>query len=283
VLHARAEGALASRELLQFGAEVYGHAGLEADLEVIDLALDALGEAGLTGLQLDLGDARLLRGVLSGVPLDAVALSELVGALTRKDVATLSQLGAALPTASRDGLLALTRLYGGAEVLAAARDGLPSREPIRRALDDLSWLAQQVTHSHSEVRVGFDLADMSGYTYYSGSRFALFADRAAEAVARGGRYDEVGAVFGRNRPAVGFSLDLKTLADVAPASQAHAAVRAPWSEDVALRSAVRRMRAEGHTVVCTLPGHEHEAMDYDCDREMVAVDGRWVLRALDRS
>jgi ATP phosphoribosyltransferase regulatory subunit len=283
VLHARASGALASRELLQYGAEVYGHGGLEADLEVIDLALDAVAAAGLSGLQLDLGDARLLRGVLAGAPLDAQALNELVAALTRKDVALLSRLGEALPTAGRDGLLALTRLYGGQEVLADARAKLPSREPIRRALDDLAWLAQQVARAHPEVRVGFDLADMSGYAYYSGCRFALFAQGAAEAVARGGRYDEVGAVFGRNRPAVGFSLDLRALADVAPAASAHAAVRAPWGEDEALRAAVRRLRAEGHTVVCTLPGHEQEAGEYDCDRELVAVDGRWVLRALDRS
>ena len=283
VLHARASGALASRELLQYGAELYGHGGLEADLEVIDLALDAAAAAGLSGLQLDLGDARLLRGVLAGAPLDAQALNELVVALTRKDVALLSRLGAALPTAGRDGLLALTRLYGGAEVLDAARAELPSREPIRRALDDLAWLARQVARAHPEVRVGFDLADMSGYAYYSGCRFALFAQDAAEAVARGGRYDEVGAVFGRNRPAVGFSLDLRALADVAPAPRAHAAVRAPWGEDEALHAAVRRLRDEGHTVVCTLPGHEQEAEEYDCDRELVALDGRWVLRALDRN
>ena len=283
VLHARASGALASRELLQFGAEAYGHAGLEADLEVIDLALDAAADAGLAGLQLDLGDARLLRGVLAGVPLEAAALTEIVGALTRKDVAALSQLGAALPAVSLDGLLALTRLYGGAEVLGAARDQLPSREPIRRALDDLAWLAQQVARAHPEVRVGFDLADMSGYAYYSGCRFAVFARGASEAVARGGRYDEVGAVFGRNRPAVGFSLDLRALAEVVPSAPSHGAVRASWSDDETLRAAVRRLRAEGHTVVCALPGHEHEAEEYDCDRELVLTDGRWVLRALDRN
>ncbi|MDH5329513.1 MAG: ATP phosphoribosyltransferase regulatory subunit [Aquincola sp.] len=279
VLHARADGALSSRELLQFGAELYGHAGLEADLEVIDLALDAVNGAGLEGLQLDLGDARLLRGVLAGAPLDGARLAELAQALTRKDVAALAVLGVALPADGRDALETLARLYGGVEVLAEARARLPSRGPIRRALDDLERLAGQIARTHPEARIGFDLADMSGYAYYSGCRFALFAPDVSVAVARGGRYDEVGSVFGRNRPAVGFSLDVRALADQAFREPIHAAVRAPWSEDEALRAAVRRLRAEGHTVVCALPGHGDEAEEYDCDRELIAVDGCWVVRA----
>ncbi|MDH4290953.1 MAG: ATP phosphoribosyltransferase regulatory subunit, partial [Aquincola sp.] len=153
VLHARADGALSSRELLQFGAELYGHAGLEADLEVIDLALDAVNGAGLEGLQLDLGDARLLRGVLAGAPLDGARLAELAQALTRKDVAALAVLGVALPADGRDALETLARLYGGVEVLAEARARLPSRGPIRRALDDLERLAGQIARTHPEVRI----------------------------------------------------------------------------------------------------------------------------------
>lgn len=280
VLHARADGALASREQLQFGAEVYGHAGLEADLEVIDLALDALGSAGIGDVLLDLGDARVLRALLAGAPLDGERLAEIAAAVTRKDSAASSALADALAPESRAGLLALTRLYGGAEVLAAARAELPPRAPIARALDDLAWLGEHLRHAHPQVRVAFDLADLSGYAYYSGPRFALYAGSRNAALARGGRYDEVGAVFGRNRPAVGFSLDVKELAAAAPPNAVHAAVRAPWSEEAGLRAAVRQLREQGHTVVCTLPGHEHEAQEYDCDRELVAVDGRWVLRAL---
>jgi ATP phosphoribosyltransferase regulatory subunit len=281
VLHARADGALASRELLQFGAEIYGHPGLEADLEVIDLALDALGGAGIGEVLLDLGDARVLRALLAGAALDGERLSALAQALAHKDAALLASLGEALPADSRAGLSSLLRLYGGTEVLAAARAALPAREPIRRALDDLAWLASHVQGAHPQVRIGFDLADLTGYAYYSGPRFALYAGGASGALARGGRYDEVGAVFGRNRPAVGFSLDVKALADAAPADAPHAAVRAPWGEAPELRAAVRRLRAEGHTVVCTLPGHEQEAQEYDCDRELIEVGGRWVLRALD--
>jgi ATP phosphoribosyltransferase regulatory subunit len=280
VLHARADGALASRELLQFGAEVYGHAGLEADLEVIDLALDALGSAGIADVMLDLGDARVLRALLAGAALDGERLTDMAKALASKDAAALAVLSEPLQAEARAGLQSLLRLYGGNEVLDAARTTLPAREPIGRALDDLAWLAAHVARAHPQVRIGFDLADLSGYAYYSGPRFSVYAAGSNAALARGGRYDEVGAVFGRNRPAVGFSLDVKELALAAPNNGAHAAIRAPWNQSPELREAVRRLRAEGHTVVCTLPGHEQETQEYDCDRELIEVAGRWVLRAL---
>ena len=280
VLHARADGALASRELLQFGAEVYGHRGLEADLEIIDLALDALGSAGIGDVLLDLGDARVLRALLDSEKLGDERLAELAQALARKDTTMVGALGQTLSAQTCQGLIALTRLYGGLEVLAAARRELPAHPPIVRALDDLAWLAEHVQRAHSDVRLAFDLADLSGYAYYSGPRFALYAGASNSALARGGRYDEVGAVFGRNRPAVGFSLDVKELAGAARFNGTHAAVRAPWGEDAQLRAAVRRLRDDGHTVVCTLPGHEQEAQEYDCDRELVSVDGRWVVHAL---
>ena len=280
VLHARSDSALASRELLQFGAEVYGHGGLEADLEVIDLALDALGCAGVRDVLLDLGDARILRSLLGGVPLDAARLTEVAGALAHKDGSALEGLASSLTSEVRTSLASLLRLHGGLDVLAAARTALPPRAAVVQALDDLAWLADHVQRAHPTVRIGIDLADMSGYAYYSGSRFALYADGVNAALARGGRYDEVGAVFGRNRPAVGFSLDVKELAMATPAGSLRAAVRAPWGESPDLRGAVRQLRELGHTVVCALPGHEHEAQEYDCDRELVNVAGQWVLRAL---
>jgi len=128
--------------------------------------------------------------------------------------------------------------------------------------------------------VGFDLADLSGYAYYSGARFAVYAANVGEALVRGGRYDEVGAVFGRNRPAVGLSLDLKALSSHRQPAAPRSAIRAPWGEDAALRAAVRRLREQGETVLCILPGHEHEAQEFDCDRELAAVGNQWVLRAL---
>jgi ATP phosphoribosyltransferase regulatory subunit len=280
VLHTRPGAPHATREPLQLGAEIYGHQGLEADLEVQDLALDGLHAAGLNGLLLDLADARIVRGVLAGVSVDSEKLQSVVGALAAKDAAALAGLTDGFPQVTRNALRSLVTLYGDESVLAQARAELPDRALIRQALDDLRWLAERVQVSHADVRVGFDLADLSGYAYYSGARFAVYAAGAADAVVRGGRYDEVGAIFGRNRPAVGFSLDLRALAGWMTPMAPRAAVRAPWGEDQALRTAVRRLRAQGETVLCILPGHEHEAQEFDCDRELVEANGQWVLRAI---
>ena len=280
VLHTRPQSPQSTREPLQLGAEIYGHAGLEADLEILDLALDGLRQAGLQDLVLDLADARIVRGVLAGVAIEAAALAELIAALAAKDGAALQGLSSDFPAAARAGLLALPALYGDVSVLDQARRRLPESALISAALDDLAWLAQHMQLAHPGVRIGFDLADMGGYAYYSGVRFAVYAPGAADAVLRGGRYDEVGAVFGRNRPAVGFSTDLKLLATVASTERLRTAVRAPWAEDPGLRQAIRQLREQGETVVCILPGHEHEGEEFDCDRELLAAHGQWVLRAL---
>ncbi|MCX2862664.1 ATP phosphoribosyltransferase regulatory subunit [Paucibacter sp. PLA-PC-4] len=280
VLHTRPAGLHSTREPLQFGIEIYGHAGLEADLEVQELALDALQRAGVRDIAIDLGDARLVQGLLGEVQLAPSVLNDIVAALAAKDAAALRLLTRELPDAAREGLQALLSLYGGIEVLAQARERLPKTPAVMAALDDLQWLATHLQQTHPEVSLGFDLADLSGYAYYSGVRFALYASGSSDAVLRGGRYDEVGAVFGRRRPAVGFSLDLKVLVALSPASALRAAVRAPWGEDASLRAAVRRLRELGETVVCMLPGHEHEGDEFDCDRELVRVDSQWVVRAL---
>ncbi len=280
VLHALPAGLHSTREPLQFGAEIYGHAGLEADLEVQDLALDCLRRAGLAGVMLDLGDARIVRGVLAGVVAGAEELGEVYAALARKDAAALRELARGYPAEVQASLQTLVKLYGGAEVLAIARRELPQRPLVQAALDDLQWLAQRIEQAHPEVGVGFDLADIGGNGYYSGVRFAAFVAGSPDAIARGGRYDEVGAAFGRSRAAVGFSLDVKALAAVAPTQPLHAAIRAPWAEDEALRSAVRRLREQGETVVRALPGHEHEAQEFACDRELHLSHGAWAVRAL---
>lgn len=281
VLHTRPAGLYATREPLQFGAEIFGHAGLEAELEVQELALDGLKAAGVPHLTIDLGDARIVRSVLAGALLDSEALTELVAALTAKDGSAVRALAARCPAETREGLVALLDLYGGDEVLAQARSLLPTRGPIQAALDDLAWLARHLRRSNPEVQLGFDLSDMGVYAYYSGVRFAIYGAGSADALVRGGRYDEIGAVFGRNRPAVGFSvIDLKNLAALVPAGRVRAAVRAPWAEDDALRAAIRQLRQQGETVVCVLPGHEQETQEFDCDRALSLVDGRWQVRAL---
>ncbi len=280
VLHTRPAGLLSTREPLQFGAEVFGHGGLEADLETQELALDCLQAAPCERLVLDLADARVLRGVLAGVPVDAHGLKVVVQALADKDAAAVHGLSETMPDDAKSGLRALLSLYGDGDVLARARRSLPSRPLIHTALDELEWLANHLQRDYPRLRVGFDLSDMGGYAYYSGARFAIYGAGASDALARGGRYDEVGAVFGRNRPAVGFSLDLKALTEAVPPMAATAAVLAPWGEDAALRAAVRRLREMGETVLSVLPGHNPEAQAFECDRELVHVTGQWVLQAM---
>ncbi len=284
VLHTRPAGLAATREPLQFGAEVFGHLGLEADLEVAELALDCLRTASVVQPVIDLADARVLRGVLSGVAMDAEGLQALARALASKDAPLLAALSQNLPDDSRMALMSLLRLYGSSEVLAAAREQLPDRPLIRTALDELAWLGSRLQAADPGLRVAFDLSDMSGYAYYSGPRFALFAAGCSDTLARGGRYDEVGAVFGRSRPAVGFSLDLKSLSEVAPTASATRAILAPWGEDPALRAEVRRLREAGHVVVTALPGSAAagpaENSVWQADRELVNRDGRWLLKPL---
>jgi ATP phosphoribosyltransferase regulatory subunit len=298
VLHTRPASPHASREPLQLGAEIYGHAGLEADLEAAELALDGLQACGFAndegGLVMDLADVRLVHGMFAGLGLSELLASDhkaehdaLITALSAKDVGTLRELATQGRLASVPGveavLVGLTRCYGDGEALAHARSILPKHPLVDAALADLAWLAGHLRGSRSGVKIGFDLSDLSGYAYYSGTRFAVYGSGHPDALVRGGRYDEVGAVFGRRRPAVGFSLDLKVLGEVLAgrdSAQVRAAIRAPWGEDLTLRQSVRDLRGQGHTVVCVLPGHEHDVQEFDCDRELAQVDGRWLVRSL---
>ena len=254
VLHTGATGSGATREPLQFGAEIYGHAGLEADLEVQDLALECLRVAGIGPVVLDLADARIVRSLLSGAVVGTEQLATVYEALAAKDGAGLRSLVRDLPAAAQEGLLALVELYGDASVLAEAERVLPARPAIVAALAGLRMLAAHARAAHPELDVSFDLAEASGYAYYSGARFAVYAKGASDALARGGRYDEVGAIFGRNRPAVGFGLDVKDLAMLSDPPEAPRSMRAAWSDDPAQRAATRERRSRGEVIVCVLPG-----------------------------
>jgi ATP phosphoribosyltransferase regulatory subunit len=280
VVHTRIDRPLASREPLQFGAEIYGHSGLEADLEVLELAQACLHAAGVRGMQIDLADVRVIDAVLAPAALDTGRTQRIHAALALKDAATLSELSNDLPERVRQDLLLLPRLFGGVDVLQQARTHLQASPLLHTALDSLSWLVAQL----GAVPVSIDLSDLRGYAYYTGMRFAAFAPGLAgepEELARGGRYDEVGAVFGRKRPAVGFSLDLKELVGAVTPPALRAAICAPWGVDAPLRAAVAKLRAEGHTVVCALPGHEQEIDEFRCDRTLVQdATSAWTVKPL---
>jgi ATP phosphoribosyltransferase regulatory subunit len=281
VLHTQPDRPHATREPLQLGAEIFGHAGLEADLEVLQLALDCLQASQMGEVLVDLADARIVSSLLEGIALTDATRSDVYAALASKNTSALADLTHNFPTEIQAGLFQLIDLYGNFSILDRALQKLPSKPQIKLAIEQLKWLSQQLP----QVTFQFDLADARGYAYYSGLRFAIYAKGASDAVVRGGRYDGVGAVFGheigRDRPAVGFSLDLQQWVGVVPQLGLKAAIRAPWGTRMDLRSAVAQLRVHGETVVCILPGHDSEIDEFQCDRELIEVAGQWVVKAIE--
>ena len=281
VLHTQPDRPHATREPLQLGGEIFGHAGLEADLEVLQLALDCLHAAQMGEVLVDLADARIVSSLLEGLSLTEAMRGEVYAALASKNASALAELSQQFPADIQAALMNLIDLYGDATVLGRALQKLPAKPQITLAIEQLKWLSEQLP----QVQFKFDLADARGYAYYSGLRFAIYAKGASDAVVRGGRYDGVGAVFGheisRDRPAVGFSLDLKQWVGVVPQLPLKAAIRAPWGTSADLRSAISKLRHMGETVVCNLPGHDSEIDEFQCDRQLMEVAGQWVVTALE--
>jgi ATP phosphoribosyltransferase regulatory subunit len=274
VLHTRPAHPLATREPIQVGAELYGHAGLNADAEVQALAVASLRRADLKRVFLDLGHTGIVRALLAEPPAAAVS-EQVLQALAIKDVPALRAAAVTLPAATTDALLALTALHGGASVIDEARRRLPRSAAVVRALDDLARLIDRSTSDDISV----DLSDLHGYRYYTGVNFAAYDARASGALLRGGRYDDIGRAFGRARPATGFSIDLRDLARL-NGSGRFAAIGAPASEDASLLAAIDALRARGETVVQALDAAESHVEGVD--RELRVVDGRWVVVRLDR-
>ncbi len=276
VLHTRPSGFHTTREPLQIGAELYGHAGLEADIEIQSLALASLKLAGLADVTLDLSHAGILRAIIDEDAAAKRQSAELIALLRAKDLPGLHTLATGFAKPVREAVLSLASLNGGVEVIARAHDVLPARPAIRQALDDLNHLVLAA----DSVRVNIDLADLSGYQYESGVTFALYVPGLPNAVARGGRYDQVGEAFGRARPATGFSMDLREIARLLPAAAPASAIRAPWGLDPALQLLISSLRANGEIVIQNLPGHEHDQQEFDCDREIVADHGKFIIKPL---
>jgi ATP phosphoribosyltransferase regulatory subunit len=285
VLHARPAGALSTREPLQIGAELYGHDGPEADLEVIELLLHSLRVAGVQQVRVDLGRVEVVRSLLAALP--HLSEDEIFPLIQSKDAPALAQRLAGTPEGPlRHALLELPGLYGApADVLARARSVLPPLAPIVRALDQLEALSTSAllaSHAGQDVRLTIDLGDARGYRYHSGVIFAAYVEGQPNAIGRGGRYDNVGESFGRARPATGFSVELRELAGLVEEPAPARAVRAPWSVDAALSQAIQSLRDAGQIVVQVLPGHEDEQQEFECDRELAQQNGAWSVRPLRR-
>ena len=269
VLYTRPRSLTGTREPFVVGAEVYGHAGIEADLEIQDLLLATLAAAGVQRARIDLGHAEILRAILASDPRGFMIAERVYQVLQTKARDGVEALGADLAPATCDALLALNELHGGIETLALARERLPALPRIAAALDVLQRLADAL----DPATVSIDLADLRGYHYHSGTMFAAYCDGLPNAIAQGGRYDEVGLAFGRARPATGFSLDLRELVRVATVPSTTMPIVAPWSDDDALRSAIATLRTHGERVVQTFVVEDTAA----ADRVLVLRGDAWVV------
>ncbi len=276
VVHTLPSGILKTREPLQIGAEIYGHAGVESDVEIQLLMLRALAVAGVHNVHLDLGHVAIFRSLIQWARIDRESEAELFRALQAKDVAALKALTASLDRDVRAGLCALPELYGGVDVLQEARKRLPDLPELAACLDTLEFLADQLSNDVGELC--FDLAELRGYHYHSGTVFAAYVPGQTDAIAGGGRYDEVGKAFGRARPATGFSIDLRDLASVADGDGKRKRIMAPYKlDDRGLQAAINALREAGTIVIVDLPGHEDNRDELECDDELVLRDGQWVI------
>ncbi len=286
VVHTRPSGFFASREPLQVGAELYGHSGVEADIEVMELMLASLKAAGAETIRIDLNHPAIINSLLREA--GAIADQDIIfNLLQAKDAPGLSAKAAAYPAVLTESLLALTQLYGVANgheqhigTLERARQLLPSTPAIDTALDQLEHLcnAPQLAR-FAGVTLAVDLADVRGYRYHNGVTFSAWVPQLADAIARGGRYDNIGAAFGRARPATGFSLELREMARLwsgAIAAQSRA-IAAPWSADPSLAQEVAKLRVAGEIVVQVLPGHQLDQQEFIFDRELKQLNGVWTV------
>ncbi len=276
VLHSLPRTIASSRQPLQIGAELYGYAGIAADLEVIRLLAQTLEICGAQAARIDLGHVGIFRALAESAQLDAATEEQLLTLLRAKDVPGLAQLCESLPNGIGEALLRLPHLFGGVEVLARARAELPPLQAIGAALDNLAELLAAAP----ELPFSIDLSDLRGYHYHNGVVFAAYRPDYPAAIAQGGRYDGVGEAFGRARPATGFSFDLREVARLAPVGPSRSAIVCQAAgADVALRQKIEALRAAGETVVELLPG---EAIDErpEGDRRLRPAGCQWIIDTL---
>ena len=283
VLHTVPSGLTRTREPLQIGAELYGHDGLESDLEIQQLMLQSLSIAGITKTHLDLGHVAVFRGLVKSAGISNELETQLFCALQSKDVSGLrdlcSKLDKAVDKKVHRALMLLPELYGDKKILEDARKLLPDFPEIQTALNDLESVSSEL--SPLVDTLSFDLADLRGYQYHTGMVFAAYAKGCPNAVALGGRYDEIGKAFGRSRPATGFSMDLRELSGLVKPTPYPKGVLASYKKsDKSLDKEIERLRSEGQIVVINLPGHQNDQDALDCDRQLVMDQGVWKIEKI---
>ncbi len=282
VVHALPAQPLASRNPLQLGAELFGHSGIDSDVEVISLMVETILAAGMEHeLSIDLGHVGVFSGLMAQAQLSEAEKAEYLDILQRKAFPELALFVAGLDVADniRKQLAELPALNGGVEVLAKARALFAdTAEEITEAVDYLEQLSARIALRFPELDQYFDLSELRGYIYHTGVVFAAYTPAFGQAIAKGGRYDEIGRDFGRARPATGFSADLKTLVELSSEAVQNAQqVLAPAEEDAVLLAKVKQLRADGVRVIYALPGADPAN---ECTAELVLQNGEWIVRDL---
>ena len=273
VLRTQPDGLAQTRQPLQVGAELFGHAGIESDVEIQCLLVQALQLASVPSVLVDFSHVGIFRSLVRCAGIGKELEADLYCGLQNKDKSALAEMLHGMEPVIQQALLALIDLNGGIEVLRAAQIQLPQYAEIKLALQDLQHAAQQLEMLGANV--SFDLAELRGYHYHSGLVFAAYTDGCAGPLAMGGRYDEVGEAFGRARAATGFSLDLRGLVTALPPAVIAEGIMAPYSDDAALREKVSTLRISGEVVVVDLPGHETYRAELHCNRVLVKKNDVW--------
>lgn len=277
VLRTQADGLAQTREPLQIGAELFGHAGVESDIEIQDLMVKALQLMGVRSLHIDFNHVGIFASLIEQGQVAAPLEHALYSALQSKDLVSVTSLTHGMDVTIRDGMISLVELNGNIEVLNEAQKLLPSTAEIQQALGDLRRAGEHM--ASLGVNTCYDLAELRGYHYHSGMVFAAYADGYSGPLALGGRYDEVGLAFGRARPATGFSLDLRGIVSALPLAVPEQAIFAPSDKDPALSKKIDELRSNGQVVVQELPGHEEHRVELNCDRKLMKQGDGWQVVA----
>ncbi|MBC7755363.1 MAG: ATP phosphoribosyltransferase regulatory subunit [Bdellovibrio sp.] len=278
VLRTKPDGLARTREPLQLGAELFGHAGIESDIEIQRLMIKALQLMGLSDLHIDFSHVAIFESLIQSANIQADLEQALYAALQSKDKSAVASLASGLDASIKQALMALTDLNGDVKLLDKAQSVLPKLPAIAMALADLRAVAANL--SDLNVQVGFDLSELRGYHYHSGMVFAAYAKSYTGPIALGGRYDEVGEVFGRARPATGFSLDLRGVVTALAPATLPKSILAPAGCEKDLLSEIESLRAEGLVVIQALPNTTSNAIELNCDSQLVLRDGKWRIEKL---
>ncbi|MCK5354627.1 MAG: ATP phosphoribosyltransferase regulatory subunit, partial [Methyloprofundus sp.] len=283
-LHTRGGALDKTRIPMQIGAELFGHAGIDSDTEVVRLMLEVLSMAGLKNVHLDLGHVGIYRGLVAQANLTEDQELALFEVLQRKSNCELAELllSYAMPAELQTIFLALPQLNGDKSILATAREAFSAADAsVNNALAQLEELADILHSYYPQLTISFDLAELRGYHYHTGMVFAAFVPEVGKEIARGGRYDNIGQIFGSARPATGFSADLKVLAALTKNNQGAddvIKVLAPIAiGDRGLDEKVRDLRATGHIVIKQLSGQQDQAEQHGCNQILEKSDENWVL------